>query len=624
MTVDHWLAAFEIVDAASLVNPQALQVLAFLKRHAAALATVVELRREGTRDLIVTDMLTGTPQAPVYSIRKQERVGLLFADEDRLPFVVMLRDDFPDTEHQQVVPEGHPFVICIDDRPWSEARLTWTPAEFVDRIVWWFRRAARGELQDARQPLDPILAGSGLSFIVARSILDAPDDADLVGAYDAKFKNVLRVRRRAEAGPVVGGMDPVTVTVHRITPQRMERMRTAPVNLAGLAAWLNDRGINFLENLRARFAAAFDKGPAAAWPFQARFAVIVEMPILSPRDSRQTGFDVRAFITAQAAGDIAVSLGIALKQADRSEGSRVGFVKAIPARPVDDVALASIAVQSAEVNLEFERDLAARLSGRRETDTRAAVLLGAGAIGSHVADCLVREGRFTWTVIDDDQLLPHNLARHTALGAQVTRPKAEIAAERLNAVLSGPAIAQAVNASLFDTGSAADKISRTLGAADIIIDATASVVAARALSDGAYGARRISAFFNPSGEAAVLLGEPADRSLTLRDLEAQYFGLILRTPRLASHLGKEAETIAYTGACRAITSRIPESRASVLSGLAASGLSAVVDAPAGAISVWSLAWSGEVAFDSAPLEPVSRYKVRGWTSGRRRLDTPYP
>jgi hypothetical protein len=247
------------------------------------------------------------------------------------------------------------------------------------------------------------------------------------------------------------------------------------------------------------------------------------------------------------------------------------------------------------------------------SDTRAAVLLGAGAIGSHVADCLVREGRFTWTVIDDDQLLPHNLARHTALGAQVTRPKAEIVAERLNAVLSGPAIAQAVNASLFDTGSAADKISRTLGAADIIIDATASVVAARALSDGAYGARRISAFFNPSGEAAVLLGEPADRSLTLRDLEAQYFGLILRTPRLASHLGKEAKTIAYTGACRAITSRIPESRASVLSGLAASGLSAVVDAPAGAISVWSLAWSGEVAFDSAPLEPVSRYKVRGWT-----------
>src|SRR6185369_14298493 len=133
------------------------------------------------RDLIVVDILTGAPQAPVYPILKGERIGILFYREDRLPSVVMLRDTFPDTEHQQIVPDGHPFVICIDDRPWSEARLTWTPAELVDRIVWWFRRAARGELQDARQPLDPILAGSGLSFIVARSILDAPDAADLVG-----------------------------------------------------------------------------------------------------------------------------------------------------------------------------------------------------------------------------------------------------------------------------------------------------------------------------------------------------------------------------------------------------------------------------------------------------------
>ena len=45
-----------------------------------------------------------------------------------------------------------------------------------------------------------------------------------------------------------------------------------------------------------------------------------------------------------------------------------------------------------------------------------------------------------------------------------------------------------------------------------------------------------------------MLTEPVDRSLNLRDLEAQYLGLVLRTDRLADHLGKPAETIAYTGA----------------------------------------------------------------------------
>src|SRR4029077_8773089 len=94
---------------------------------------------------------------------------------------------------------------------------------------------------------------------------------------------------------------------------------------------------------------------------------------------------------------------------------------------------------------------------------------------------------------------------------------------------------------------------RARAQSDIIIDATASLVAARYLSDHPSKARRMSAFFNPSGEAAVLLAEPKDRAVTLRDLEAQYHALILHTPQLADHLGKLAETVAYTGACRAIT-----------------------------------------------------------------------
>jgi hypothetical protein len=428
MVVEHWLAAFEVTDAASLTNTQARDVLAFLQRHATRFATVAELRGDATRDLIVVDILTGSPQAPVYPILKRERIGILFSGDDRLPSVVMLRDTFPDTEHQQIVPEGHPFVICIDDRPWSEARLTWTPAELVDRITWWFRRAARGELQDARQTLDPILMGSGLSFIMARSILDAGGAHDLVGEYEPTFKNMLRVRRRTEVGRLAPGMEPVTVMAYRIPPQRMERMRRAPGDLAGLATWLNNRGIDLLADLRTRLAEALDNGTAAAWQLHGRAAVIVEIPIQSPRDDGGIGVDMRAFLTSRSAGDIAVSLGIALKQEDLSEGSRVGYVKA-----------------------------------------------------------------------------------------------------------------------------------------------------------------------------------------TLRDLEAQYHGLLLRTARLAEHLGKRAQTVAYTGACRAITNQIPASRAAILSGLAGIGISSIVDGPDGAILVWSLSASGEVTLDAPALEAVSRYRVKGWT-----------
>ena len=264
------------------------------------------------------------------------------------------------------------------------------------------------------------------------------------------------------------------------------------------------------------------------------------------------------------------------------------------------------------MHFEFERDLAARLAGRSAPDARNAVLVGAGAIGSHIADCLIREGRFTWTIIDDDRLLPHNLARHIARNPDVSRPKAAIVAGHLNAIMTGGKIAQPVATNLFDPNEGGAAVDRALIDADIIIDATASVDAARALSDYPSKARRLTAFFNPAGEAAVLIAEPHDRSVTLRDLEAQYLGLILHTPRLADHLGKLAETVAYTGACRAITNRIPQSRAAILSGLTASGIASATDGLGSAISVWTLAPTGAVALDTAPVEPVLRYEAIGW------------
>jgi hypothetical protein len=115
----------------------------------------------------------------------------------------------------------------------------------------------------------------------------------------------------------------------------------------------------------------------------------------------------------------------------------------------DQAAIAAIKVQTAEVYLEFEPDLAAKLAGRNAPDTRKAVLVGAGAIGSHLADCLAREGRFLWTVIDDDKLLPHNLARHIAGNIHVTRRKAQIVADHINGSFVGAPQAEAINANLF-------------------------------------------------------------------------------------------------------------------------------------------------------------------------------
>jgi hypothetical protein len=609
MTVESWLETFdETIDGAAFRHAAAGALAGFMIRYGASVGSFVVGRRRDDQELVVLDLRTAAPQRPFYAIQQVERVGVLFLREDAQPLVRMQRDDFPDTEHQQLKLEGCPATICIDDRPWSEAALTWTPAELVERILSWFRRAGRGELHDARQPLDPFLMITSLKFFIARSVLSAGSAQNHFAVHDPTDRSILRVHR-AEAGLVTPSLEPLAIFGYQVAPEAMKRLRYAPDNLVSLAAMLGERGIDLFGDLKARLVSWIAEGESAAWRLNGRFVVIVELPVVSPRGEQRDGLDHRAFITAQTAGDIAVALGIA---EDSLGHGKVGYVKLLGTPVANQAALAAIKAQTAEVYLEFEPDLAARLAGRNAPDRRKAVLVGAGAIGSHLADCLAREGRFLWTVIDDDRLLPHNLARHVAGNNHVTRRKAQILADHINGTFMGPPQAKAITANLFADGQDGASIEGALREADLIIDATASIVAARHVSDHAAAARRASVFFNPTGEAVVLLAEPARRALTLRDLEAQYLGLVLRKESLAEHLGKEAETVAYTGACRAITNRIPQSRAAILSGLAGLGLSAAADADTAAISVWTLQPNGNVATETIAPEFVIRFRAGAW------------
>ena len=242
--------------------------------------------------------------------------------EEAQPLVVMLRDDFPDTEHQQLMPEGCPATICIDDRPWSEAVLTWTPAELIERILSWFRRAGRGELHDARQPVDPVLMVSPLKFLIARSVLDAGSAQNLIASYDPTDRSILRVHR-PEAGFAGRSRESLSIFGYRVAPEAMKRLKYAPDNLVSLAAMLGERGIDLFGDLKPLLASWIAEGQTAAWRLNGRFVVIVEMPVVSPRGEQRDGLDHRAFITAQTAGDIAVALGIA---EDSLGHGKVGYV----------------------------------------------------------------------------------------------------------------------------------------------------------------------------------------------------------------------------------------------------------------------------------------------------------
>ncbi len=614
MDIEGWLSSFgDPVAPEALRSPDAAALVSFVSRHAEHLASLVEIRAADDRELVVLDFRTGRPQESAYPIKRTEQIGVRFTVGGAMPIIYMLRPNFPDTEHQQLTLEGFPRAICIDDRPWPEARLAWTPAELVHRTLTWFERAARGQLHDARQPIDPVLFGSTLSFLMPRPLLENSAEHDLVGVHNTDHRQTLRVEPAAQMNGPPENRERICVVAYRVPPERMTRMQFAPSDLGSLADILSRRGIDLIADLTARFSGWLEEGEPAAWRLNSRLVVIVEMPIMSPRDEQQDGTDLRAYMANRANGDIAVALGIGLLAGQPEEGSNVGYVKAITNTGVDEAAVRDIEVQVAEVHYEFDRTLATQLAGRVEADNSKAVMAGAGAIGSHVSDCLIREGRFLWTVIDDDYLLPHNLARHTGNLGDVTKNKARIVAEDISATLVGEASAQAIGENIFAGPPHRDDIDRSLHDADVIIDATASVLAERFLSDHPASARRVSIFFNPTGTDVVLLAEPADRSIKLRDLEAQYLGHTGRDDRLAGHLATGEQSFAYTGACRAVTNLIPESQVVALSGLVAGGLGRAVDGSDSAIQIWLIGDDGGVSALGFSTEPVTRMKAGDWT-----------
>ena len=81
--------------------------------------------------------------------------------------------------------------------------------------------------------------------------------------------------------------------------------------------------------------------------------------------------------------------------------------------------LAAERMLSMAVQLEFDLAAARPMSGLPGSNATKALLIGAGAIGSHLALALTREGRHSWTVADGDWLRPHNLARHVLGQSQV-------------------------------------------------------------------------------------------------------------------------------------------------------------------------------------------------------------
>src|SRR6185437_4365977 len=328
----------------------------------------------------------------------------------------------------------------------------------------------------------------------------------------------------------------------------MQRLRAAPKNIKELHHLLRDWGVDLMETLRSglRQIQANNPGQLTARPL-----ILLHMPLLKVDGSPTGQADLKAFSTPTEF--TLAKLGIELGIFHAAEGMpRAGGV--VPRIPADlSMEAKEVPTLILSVHANFGREVAAAGSGL-QIDARPVVLIGAGAIGSHLVEIMRRDGFGEWTIIDNDSFLPHNVQRHRGAEAFVGAPKARITAELVNWIIGTPNEAKSIISNIL-SGSADCEASLKRG--KLVVDASASVPVARYLSDQKnIAAQRVSVFFNPAGLDVALIGEDAGRTVKLDALEAQYYRAVLDTPELSNHISTEGIRYQFAGSCRSLSTRM--------------------------------------------------------------------
>lgn len=568
--------------------------------------SAIKVSKDKLHEAILLELDVERPQDSAVDIKRREPITIVFQQKDSLPEVRAVRTGFPRTIHQNYSNPSEPPWLCIDDRPWQEAKLSFTASSFVQRIQLWLSRAARNELHATDQPLEPIFYGNGLKLVISREmLLDCETTQEIIAYAQSEHSQVLQAVPLERIKTNEMPSNRLMAIGLKLRWLEQVRMRALPYNAAELVALLNEYGVDLRKIISDRVTAWAGLSADNLRRLESKFLLIVGFPL----DDTNQILDIRGFLLAETAGNLGVMLGV-LARNSSGEGSANAFLRLI--QRGESGSIDTINVAPVEVHFEMDRELGAAVSGTGKPDLSNALLIGAGSLGSQLAINLAREGSYRWTIVDEDVLLPHNFARHALFPLATGVPKAQALAATLGE-LHHYAPKAIVCDFLAPNAENAPILAEQLAAAQIVIDASASLAVSRHLADmQSVSGRRVSIFFNPSGTSLIILCEDSARKSCLRDLEAQYHRLVQTNNELSDHFRTIDVSMRYSGSCRSATNRIPASNAALLSALAAKQLRRALSVDSAMIGIWTLGEFGEISSVIKTPSSIKRFTVSDW------------
>jgi hypothetical protein len=595
-----------VVSQDALTSTKAQAVIRYAVGPEVHYARLIECRRAATgNETVFLDLDVEVAQYPVNAIQPVERIAIIFSAADtQYPELVSLREDFPEVPHLNLRPRGYPKSLCLYLEPYAELKLHWTAHRFVERIRFWLARTADGNLHPDDQPLEPLMSTGHGTLVVPENLLgsySAALDPHFVSAVDGLQQGSVWIVHRA-GSRVHTDKPPGHVAISfTCAPQTHGIMSAAPENLGELQEFLARTNFDLVSELRKCIA---------GWKDQKRFIELGNVQLFLIFNLPKRRFDGGPI---EYTDHVAFLCGCKLEDLDKllENFSVAQHHQGVIEIPSSIREAANIQLLSFYVTPEFSPTFAALLNDV-PLETRNFCLLGGGALGSQFFDTILRCGFGKWTVVDDDRLLPHNLARHHLTGSFVGRRKAESLAY-LACDLLREDVATPIATNVLNPGEHEATLRDALTKAVVVCDCTASVPVARALAvDKLDCPRVVSLFLNPAADALVLLAEDEQRRCRLDWLEMQFYREIARNPVLGNHL-RTGSKIRYSNACRSVTARISAEAVALFAAIASRAFRERTRFPNGGISIWRLEQGMQVARLDLSIEPLITQRVGRWT-----------
>lgn len=568
-------------------------------------ARLVSLSKTKVTDVVTLDVDVELAQHRVYDIRPQERISVEFLHDDRsTPEVFALRRCFPSVPHLNLRDTKFPRSLCLFEDPWPEIQLWWTPRSFIEALRNWLAATARNELHAGDQPLEPLLLGTGIPFIVPANLGEGaePISLDVICIKTPEMERPVLVARHPE--DIQNFEREYTIesvaTVLFGKEQEHGIIARTPHTLADLSDLLSSAGIDLVTELIPRL----NKWRENEKLLERKPILITLLPKLRERGGTVEATDIFAFATNETVSELGEKLGL-WQMSGGYRGVLIG-------RKDKDPNLGAIKLECLHPVSEFSMQVAARAAGR-DPDLRKTVAVGQGALGSQIVSNLIRTGFGSWTLIDHDVLLPHNLARHALLGWNLGFPKAQGMVAALTATVQD-SIVQALVCDVLNPGDKEADLAAAFNEAAIVFDFSASTAVARHLAgDISSKARRISFFLSPSGRFLVMLAEDIVRAVTIYELEAQFHRLLIRTEALQEFYQENPVSLRYGGSCADISMHIPQDRVALHAALAAGTVQQLTEEAF--VSVWSLTDELAVERHRSPGTTCQWFEGAGWKIG---------